>query len=103
MADLVPTMRALVKEGGSVRLARVPEPTLAADDDVIVRVAFAGICRTDLLVASGRLPSRDPIVLGHELSGVVVARGPAARHLREGDRVTVAPLLACRRCVRCSE
>src|SRR5262245_37220634 len=97
------TMRALIKEGGSVRLAQVPEPTLASDDDVLVRVAFAGVCRTDLLVASGRLPSRDPIVLGHELSGVIAAAGNAAGGLREGDRVTVAPLCPCRRCARCCE
>lgn len=79
MADRAKGMRALLKEGGSVRLARVPEPVIAAGDDVLVRVAFAGVCRTDLLVAEGRLPSRDPIVLGHELSGVVAAAGPSAR------------------------
>lgn len=101
MADRAKGMRALLKEGGSVRLARVPEPVIAAGDDVLVRVAFAGVCRTDLLVAEGRLPSRDPIVLGHELSGVVAAAGPSARGIAAGDRVTVAPLLACGRCRGC--
>ena len=53
MADRAKGMRALLKEGGSVRLARVPEPVIAAGDDVLVRVAFAGVCRTDLLVGGG--------------------------------------------------
>src|SRR4051812_30049243 len=93
-------MRALMKEGGAVRLARGPEPALVAPDDVRLRVAFAGVCRTDLFVADGLLPSRDPVILGHELSGVVDAAGPAAG-FSPGERVTVAPLLLCGRCERC--
>ena len=94
------TMRALVKEGGAVRLLRVPVPPLDGPGDVRLRVAFAGVCRTDLFVADGRLPSRDPVVLGHELSGVVDAAGPSSG-FAAGERVTVAPLLPCGRCAAC--
>jgi threonine dehydrogenase-like Zn-dependent dehydrogenase len=96
-----PAMLALLKEGGSLRLTRVPAPSPTAPDDVLLRVVYAGVCRTDLLVADGRIPSRDPLVLGHELSGIVEAVGSGAADLAKGDRVTVAPLLACRRCARC--
>ena len=102
MLDPAPTMMAIVKEGPTVRLARVPAPMLSAPDDVVLRVAFAGICRTDLLVADGRLPSRDPVILGHELSGVVHEAGPRAG-FTVGERVTVAPLLPCGRCERCRD
>ena len=67
-----------------------------------VRVAFAGVCRTDLFVADGRLPSRDPVVLGHELSGVVDEAGPASG-FAAGERVTVDPLLPCGRCAACQD
>jgi L-iditol 2-dehydrogenase len=95
-------VKALVKEGGAVRLASVPDPAIAGPDDVRIRVAFAGVCRTDVFVADGRLPSRDPVVLGHELSGVVDAAGPASG-LSPGDRVTAAPLIPCGRCQACRD
>jgi threonine dehydrogenase-like Zn-dependent dehydrogenase len=94
-------MRALVKEGRGVSLQHVPVPTLGAPDDALVRVVVAGLCRTDIAVAEGRVPSRDPIVLGHELAGVVQAVGPAAHNVSPGDRVTVMPMLACGRCAGC--
>ena len=62
---MIDTMKALVRRGGRVELADVPVPS----GDAIVEVAFAGICRTDLAVASGELPVAEGRVLGHELSG----------------------------------
>jgi L-iditol 2-dehydrogenase len=64
-------MRALIREAGAVRLVEVPAP-VASPGDVLVRVLVAGICRTDLHVASGTVPSADPITLGHELCGRVL-------------------------------
>lgn len=81
-------MKALVKEG-AVRLVDVPEPTVRAADDVIVRVLVAGICRTDLFVADGRIASAEPITLGHELCGRVVACG--AGQFATGTLVAVDP------------
>ena len=66
-----------------------------------IRVALAGVCRTDVYVAQGQLACRDPLVLGHELAGVVVDRGAEVADLRTGDVVTVAPLLPCQRCRAC--
>ncbi len=96
-------MKALRKEGASVLLASVPRPTVEAPDDVIIQVAAAGVCRTDIYVAEGRLPCRDPLILGHELSGLVTQAGSAAGELRPGDLVTVAPLWACRSCGGCAQ
>ena len=80
-------MKALRKEGASVLLASVPRPTVEAPDDVIIQVAAAGVCRTDIYVAEGRLPCRDPLILGHELSGLVTQAGSAAGELRPGDLI----------------
>ncbi len=94
-------MKALVKQGPGLAVRRVPRPTLIAPEDVIVRVALAGLCRTDVYVAEGHLPCRDPLILGHEFAGVVAEVGPAVRNVAPGDRVTVMPILACRTCEQC--
>ena len=52
-------MRALVKNGRSTAVRSVPRPSIRADE-VLVRVALAGVCRTDLYVVEGRVPSRIP-------------------------------------------
>jgi L-iditol 2-dehydrogenase len=83
-------MRAIVREGGQVRLREAPAPA-AADGDVLVAVRRAGICRTDVYVADGRITVAEPRVLGHELSGVVV-EGPG---FEAGERVTIIPALRC--------
>lgn len=94
-------MKALLKEGASLQVASVPRPVVMAPDDVILQVALAGVCRTDVYVASGRLPCRDPLILGHEVAGTVVEVGPAVAALRPGDLASVSPLLPCRRCPAC--
>jgi threonine dehydrogenase-like Zn-dependent dehydrogenase len=94
-------MRALVRDDKGVRLAAVPIPECGAHD-VLLRVAYAGICRTDLYVADGRLPTRGPTILGHELSGIV-ERAPRDARLTRGTAVTVIPSIACRDCSECSE
>lgn len=56
---------------------------------VLVRVHACGVCRRDILVRSGP-PHRGlshPLVLGHEIAGVVAAFGPDARGFKAGDRV----------------
>lgn len=83
-------MKALVKEAGGVRLVDVAEPTVRNADDVIIRVLVAGVCRTDIYVADGRIPSADPVTLGHELCGRVIACGDAAG-VAIGTLVSVDP------------
>src|SRR4051812_21416354 len=52
--------------------------------EVLVRVAAAGLCHTDLEVIEGQLVYPMPIVLGHEAAGVVAAVGPGADRRRIG-------------------
>jgi L-iditol 2-dehydrogenase len=74
-------MHAVVREAGVVGVRQRALPSLGPLD-VLVRVRAAGICRTDLQVARGELGAVDPIVLGHELSGEVVATGTNAEFPR---------------------
>ncbi len=93
-------MRAWVRRGSRAGVEEVDAPALEREDDVIVEVLLAGICRTDLYAARGLLQTPDPLILGHEFSGVVVAAGPHASS-REGDRVAVMPVRHCGSCATC--
>src|SRR5262249_41743613 len=53
-------------------------------------------------VAHGKLPSAEPVVLGHEFAGVVTAVGAGVTNVRRDDRVAVLPLIPCGRCVLCA-
>src|SRR5688572_20459776 len=89
------SFEAVVIEGpGRARLMAVPMPDVQPDD-VVIRVAYVGVCGTDLEIYRGTLGYfRDglatyPIVPGHEVSGQVVAVGASVAGLSEGDRVVV--------------
>lgn len=76
-----------------VRLDEVPEP-VAGPRDAIVRVASCGICGSDLsYIRMGGLsgPTREPMPIGHELSGVIEAVGEEVEGLVPGDRVALDP------------
>jgi threonine dehydrogenase-like Zn-dependent dehydrogenase len=94
-------MRAIVREEGGPRLARVPEPAPAADE-VVIDVAFAGVCRSDLAAADGAIAVAPGRVLGHELSGHVRTLGAAVRGLAAGDPVTAIPFSPCGACAACA-
>jgi len=96
------SMRALVRGAGSTSVQTLPKPKLTDASSVIVRVTLAGLCRTDLYAAEGKIKIPEPMVLGHEFSGVVDAVGGDVEALRVGQRVTVNPLLPCRTCRHCS-
>ncbi|MCB9742159.1 MAG: alcohol dehydrogenase catalytic domain-containing protein [Alphaproteobacteria bacterium] len=82
--------RALVKDGASLGVRSVPVPT-PGPGEVRLRVRLAGICRTDIAVAEGRLECRDGLVLGHECCAEVERVGPEVEEFRPGQRVAVDP------------
>jgi S-(hydroxymethyl)glutathione dehydrogenase/alcohol dehydrogenase len=72
------------------------------DDEVLVRVAAAGVCHSDVRLADGELgEGRWPLVLGHEGAGVVEAVGRGVTHVQPGDRVGFCIVPACRACAEC--
>jgi aryl-alcohol dehydrogenase len=68
------------------------------DDEVVVRVAGAGICHTDLAVRAGQV--RLPVVLGHEGAGIVQGVGARVTKVRPGDHVVLS-FLSCGSCGSC--
>jgi D-arabinose 1-dehydrogenase-like Zn-dependent alcohol dehydrogenase len=81
----------------------VPIPQLGRGE-VLVKVAFCGICHSDLSLINGTFPSQLPVVTqGHETSGTIAKLGPGVTGWAEGDRVVVAagrPCLECPNCLR---
>jgi L-iditol 2-dehydrogenase len=74
-------LKAIVLDRLGLSATEVEAPVPRAGE-VLVEVAYAGLCRTDLYVAEGRIPCEKPRILGHELSGRVVG---------SGEHVTVDP------------
>jgi threonine dehydrogenase-like Zn-dependent dehydrogenase len=91
-------MKALVYTGAEqLEYADVADPTPGAGE-VLIRVDSVGICGSDMHAYLGHDERRPaPLVLGHEVSGVVES-GP-----RSGRRVTVNPLVTCGHCPACKE
>jgi len=83
-----------------LRLVELPDPSPSAGQ-VLIRVEACGVCRTDLHVFDGDLPDpKLPLILGHEIVGIVVALGSGAPETLLGRRVGV-PWLG-RTCGCCS-
>jgi S-(hydroxymethyl)glutathione dehydrogenase/alcohol dehydrogenase len=70
--------------------------------EVLVRVAAAGVCHSDVHLADGKLgEGRWPMVLGHEGAGVVEAVGPGVSEVSAGDRVAFCFVPSCGACRAC--
>lgn len=74
--SLMPAIVKVAPGPGNVELAQVLRP-VAEPDQVIVEVHAAGVCGTDLHILDDHYPTRPPVVLGHEVAGVVVDCGAA--------------------------
>jgi 2-desacetyl-2-hydroxyethyl bacteriochlorophyllide A dehydrogenase len=94
-------MRALVIESpGQAASREVPTP-VPGPGEVLIRVAAAGLCGTDLHIYRGEYMALYPIIPGHEFSGTVAACGPGIDDLVPGQRVTADPNIFCHQCVYC--
>jgi len=91
------------KGNGVLHYEELPDPAIAADDDVLVAPIACGICGTDLniLAVPPAHSGATDIVIGHEAVARVVAVGSAVARVKEGDRVVIAPRLTCGRCAYC--
>jgi len=82
-----------------------PIPELTNERDVQVRVQFTGICGSDVhFWQDGRMGDfvvKNPMVLGHESSGIITKVGRGVTSLKVGDNVALEPGIPCRYCVPC--
>jgi NAD+-dependent secondary alcohol dehydrogenase Adh1 len=90
--------------GRPLDLVDVPEPEPGRPRDVVVRVAGAGVCATDLHAQDGLMAAAGvtlPRILGHENAGWVEAVGPDVTAASPGDPVLVYPPYSCGVCLAC--
>jgi D-arabinose 1-dehydrogenase-like Zn-dependent alcohol dehydrogenase len=102
---MVETMRAerFYADSKTIAVEDIPIPA-PGPGEVLVKVAFCGICHSDLSLINGIFPAQRPVVTqGHEASGTIAALGAGVTGWAEGDRVVVAagrPCLTCPNCRR---
>ena len=93
--------RARLVQYRKIVIEDAPMPEVEAGE-VLVASRCCGICGTDVAIYLGRIPSiKPPIVLGHEVSGVVEEVGEGVSGVRRGDRIAVEPLVTCGSCYNC--
>lgn len=91
----------MIAVGQPLELREIPIPSIG-ENDVLVKIAAAGICHSDVHYRAGRSPVYPlPLTLGHEIAGVVVETGRRARRLKPGDRVVLHYLVTCGKCDYC--
>jgi 2-desacetyl-2-hydroxyethyl bacteriochlorophyllide A dehydrogenase len=83
-----------------LRLEDVPEPA-PGPGEVRVRPLAVGVCGTDTHIVEGQFAASPPVVLGHEVAGVVDAVGSGVGSVGEGDLVAIEPHLYCGECRYC--
>ncbi|TDQ56856.1 L-gulonate 5-dehydrogenase [Mesocricetibacter intestinalis] len=83
-------------------IADVPKPTLSNDEDVIIKVAFGGICGSDIgIYTGGNSLAKYPAIIGHEFVGTVVEVGKKVSHVKVGDYVVSDIVNSCGHCYAC--
>jgi threonine dehydrogenase-like Zn-dependent dehydrogenase len=98
------TARAYLGGLSTFQYREVPDPTLPADDWVLIKTRYCGICGSDYkqVFLDGNLDNpmtsliSFPQVLGHEVVGTIEQKGPAVQSREVGERVVLNPWLSCR-------
>lgn len=95
-------MLAAVLEGiKKMVLKDVPKPSIKKNE-VLVRVKACGICQTDYSAYTGRRTNwNPPMILGHEISGIVEDVGEEVENWKPGDEVILSPVISCGECDNC--
>ena len=97
-------MKAAFYTGNKTFEIRDIEPAAPAADEVAIKVAYNGICGTDMHAYHGAMDARigHNRIIGHEMSGTVAALGSSVSGLAIGDAVVVRPLKPCGNCPACN-
>ncbi|CAH2049048.1 unnamed protein product, partial [Iphiclides podalirius] len=97
-------LTAVLYKTKDLRLEQTPIPEIA-DDEVLLRMDCVGICGSDVHYwqsgACGNFVLQEPMIMGHEASGVVAKIGSKVTNLSVGDRVAIEPGVPCRYCEFC--
>ncbi|MBS3791573.1 alcohol dehydrogenase catalytic domain-containing protein [Candidatus Bipolaricaulota bacterium] len=87
---------------GEINLREREKPT-PGEGKVRVKVKNCGVCMTDVHITHGEFSVEDPVVLGHEFSGIVDEVGPGVERFNIGDKVAANPIISCGYCSYCKD
>ncbi|WP_078382054.1 zinc-binding alcohol dehydrogenase family protein [Sutcliffiella halmapala] len=91
-----------IKNAMEMVLMDIDQPVITKVDEVLVKVKRVGICGSDMHIYHGTNPlATYPRVVGHEVTGEVVAIGEGVSQLKVGDHVIVEPIRYCGECYAC--
>ncbi|MCM8785011.1 MAG: NAD(P)-dependent alcohol dehydrogenase [Candidatus Omnitrophica bacterium] len=91
----------------NIEIREIEKPDIKNEDDVLIRVKSVGVCGSDIhYYKEGRIGDfvvKEPLILGHETSGIIEKVGKKVKNLKEGERVAIEPGIPCRKCDYCKE
>lgn len=70
-------------------------------DDCLIKIEYCGVCSTDIYRAFDQGAYNYPLIMGHEISGIIEAVGEMSKDFVIGERVSVFPLIPCFKCYQC--
>ena len=87
-----------------LKVEEVPIPEISSGE-ILVKVAACGLCHTDLHYIDHGVPTfkKPPLILGHEISGIVDKISPDVTGFNVGDRVLLPAVMSCGVCDNCRE
>lgn len=89
----------LYKDANKVACEKVERPIIK-ENELLVKVKYAGICGTDMIIYSGVHPRAEaPLILGHEFVGEI--ENPGQSDFKPGSKVAINPLISCKECQPC--
>lgn len=97
-------MKAAVYEGIEKITIKEVEKPKCGDENILIRVNSCSICGTDVRTYfHGKSNVKPPQIIGHEVAGTVAEVGKKVKNFRVGDRVAVAAIVSCGRCIYCKK
>jgi len=93
----------IVNEGGSLSLEDIDIPKITSPDQILVKIAYCGLCGSDIPRIFHHGAHFYPITLGHEFSGTVIETGNDVTEFDVGDLISCVPLLPCFKCDECQK
>ena len=91
----------IVNDGGNLSVTEMEKPKITSSDQILVKVAYSGLCGSDIPRIFHQGAHYYPITLGHEFSGTVTEIGNDVTEFAIGDLISCVPLLPCFKCDEC--
>jgi L-iditol 2-dehydrogenase len=98
---------AFLIEKNKIEIREIEKPQIKNRDEVLIKIKSVGVCGSDIHYYKegkiGEFIVKEPLILGHESSGIIEEVGKDVKNLKVGDKVAIEPGIPCRKCDYCKE